>query len=156
MGPQRRTAQKEFAHNESLQTLDAIVAGAVEAAPLATPPAAPAMGACYIVAESATDAWVGKSQFVASWTSGGWRFIQPVEGMVLYERTSGTWMVHRGGAWETGMIRGASLLIDGQKVVGPRDGAIESPSGGTVVDGEARAAIDALLGALRRHGLIET
>ena len=54
------------------------------------------------------------------------------------------------------MIRGASLLIDGQQVVGPKDSAIESPSGGTVVDSEARAAIDALLGTLRRHGLIAT
>ena len=142
--------------NETLQTLDAIVAGAIEEAPLATPPATPAIGACYIVAESATDAWAGKSQLVATWTSGGWRFIQPVEGMALYERTSGTWTVYRSGGWETGMIRGASLLIDGQQVVGPKDSAIESPSGGTVVDSEARAAIDALLGTLRRHGLIAT
>lgn len=83
-------------------------------------------------------------------------FARSVEGMALYERTSGTWTVYRSGGWETGMIRGASLLIDGQQVVGPRDSAIESPSGGTIVDSEARAAIDALLGTLRRHGLIAT
>jgi len=149
-------AQKEFTHNESLQTLDAMVAVAVEQPPLATPPASPAIGACYIVADAATDAWAGKSQCVAAWTSGGWRFIDPLEGMLLYERTSATWAAYRSGAWELGMVRGAALLIGGVQVVGPRDIAIDSPTGGTVVDTEARTAIDALLGTLRRHGLIES
>jgi hypothetical protein len=43
-------AQKEFTHNESLQTLDILVAGAVEEPPLSTPPTSPSVGACYIVA----------------------------------------------------------------------------------------------------------
>jgi Protein of unknown function (DUF2793) len=93
---------------------------------------------------------------VAAWTSGGWRFIAPVEGMGLYERTSGTWSVFRSGAWESGMVRGTSLLIDGQQVVGARAAAIESPAGGAIVDAEARASIDAILAALREHGLIAT
>ena len=32
-------AQKEFTHNEALQTLDVLVAGAIEEPPRATPPA---------------------------------------------------------------------------------------------------------------------
>jgi hypothetical protein len=91
---------------------------------------------------------------VAAWTAGGWRFIAPVEGMMLYERTSGTWAVFRSGAWELGNLRGAALLIDGQQVVGPRAASIASPSGGTVVDVEGRAAVDAILDTLRQHGLI--
>jgi hypothetical protein len=149
-------AQKEFTHNESLQTLDILVAGAVEQQPLATPPASPALGACYIVDAGATDAWTGKSQFVAAWTTGGWRFVPPIEGMLLYEGTSGTWAAFRNGAWELGMLRGAALLIDGQQVVGPRAAPIQSAAGGTVVDSESRAAIDAILSALRQHGLIES
>lgn len=147
-------AQKEFTHNESLQTLDMIVAGAIEQPPLATPPASPVLGACYIVAANATDAWAGKSQYVAAWTSGGWRFVAPVEGMSLYERTSSTWAVYRDSGWEVGLSRAASLLIGGQQVVGRRVAAIASPSGGSVVDSEARAAIGAILDALRQHGLI--
>ena len=149
-------AQKEFTHNESLQTLDALVSGAVEEPPLTAPPASPALGACYLVGSGATGAWAGQDQSVAAWTSGGWRFIPALEGMLLYERTSGTWAVFRSGAWELGMVRAAALLIDGQQVVGPRAPAIESPASGTVIDTEGRAAIDAILGTLRQHGLIQT
>jgi hypothetical protein len=148
-------AQKEFTHNESLQTLDALVGGAVEEPPRATPPGSPSLGACYIVAAGATDAWAGKSQCVAAWTSGGWRFVPPVEGLCLYERSSGASIAYRNSAWETGILRGASLVIDGQQVAGPRGAPIASPSGGTIIDNESRAAISAMLDALRQHGLID-
>lgn len=76
--------------------------------------------------------------------------------MIFYDRSSSASTRFRGGAWETGIIRGASVLIDGQQVVGQRAAAIDSPTGGTVVDSEARATIDALLDTLRGHGLIES
>jgi hypothetical protein len=147
-------AQKEFTHNEALQTLDVLVAGAIEEPPVSTPPASPALGACYIVGAGATDVWTGKFQCVAAWTSGGWRFISPFEGMSLFERTSGTWAVFRNALWEIGMVRGDAVLIDGQQVIGQREPAIGSPTGGTVIDVEGREAIDAILDALRQHGLI--
>jgi hypothetical protein len=40
--------------------------------------------------------------------------------------------------------------------VRPRADAIPSPSGGTTIDGEARAAIDQILATMRQHGLIDT
>ena len=83
-------------------------------------------------------------------------FARSVEGMSLYERGSGTWAVYRSGDWEVGNLRGAALLIGGVQVVGSRAAAIASPSGGATVDSEARATLDAILGALRGHGLIET
>jgi hypothetical protein len=147
-------AQKEFTVNETLQTLDTLVGGAVEEPPRSAPPSTPPLGACYIVADGATDAWIGKSQCVAAWTSGGWRFIAPVDGMTLYERTGGTFATFRDGGWETGILRGTSVVIDGQQVVGARGAAIESPSGGGVVDAEARIAIGSILDTLRQHGLI--
>ncbi|HEY8435249.1 MAG TPA: DUF2793 domain-containing protein [Sphingomicrobium sp.] len=137
-----------------MQTLDMLVAGAVEGPPLATPPVSPQLGSCYIVAAGATDAWTGKDQCLAAWTSGGWRFAAPIEGLSVYERISGTFAVYRGGSWEVGMVRGQSLVIDGDQVVGPRAAAIESPAGGTIIDVEGRTAIDAILGTLRQHGLI--
>ena len=149
-------AQKEFVHNESLQTLDMLVSGAVEGAAQATPPSLPALGACYIVAEGAADAWAGRAGCVAGWTSGGWRFLSPRDGMALYERTSSTWAAFRNGGWEIGKLRGSALFIDGQQVVGPRAAAIESPTGGSTVDVEARATIEVILTTLRQHGLIET
>jgi uncharacterized protein DUF2793 len=139
-----------------LQTLDVLVAGSVEEAPRSTPPSAPALGNCYIVADAATDHWAGKSRHVAAWTSGGWRYIPPVEGMTVHERTSGASAVFAGGAWEVGILRGASLAIGGQQVVGTRAAAIQSPTGGTVIDAEARATLDAILDMLRQHGLIDS
>jgi hypothetical protein len=131
------------------------VAGSVEGPPLATPPESPVLGSCHVVAADATDSWAGKSQCVAAWTSGGWRFISPVDGMILYERSSGIWIAFRNGAWETGIVRGELLVIGGQQVVGPRAAAIAGPSGGSVVDAEARASVDAILDILREHGLID-
>ena len=148
-------AQKEFTVNEAFQTLDLVAVGAVEEPPLATPPVSPALGACYIVAEDATDAWAGKSQCVAGWTSGGWRFVAPVEGFSVFVRATGTYAIFRGGVWEIGQVRGAALVIGDEQVVGSRAAAIASPTGGATIDSEARAAIEAILGALRAHGLIE-
>jgi hypothetical protein len=149
-------AQKEFAHNEALQILDLLVAGAVEEPPGTTPPASPTLGACYIVAPGATGEWAGKALCVAGWTSGGWRFISPAEGMYLYVRSTATAAAFRNGIWEVGQVRGAALIIGDEQVVGSRAGAIPSPTGGTTIDGEARASVDAILIALRQHGLIET
>jgi hypothetical protein len=41
-------------------------------------------------------------------------------------------------------------------VVGSQAAAIASPTGGTNVDVQARSTIDAILSALRQHGLIES
>jgi hypothetical protein len=54
------------------------------------------------------------------------------------------------------MVRADALLINDEQVIGPRAAAIASPSGGTVIDSEARSTIDAILGALRQHGLIDS
>ena len=81
-------------------------------------------------------------------------FARSVEGMTLYERSSGTPATFKNGAWEIGALCGSSLLIDGLQVVGARAAGIASPTGGSVVDVEARAALDAMLAILREHGLI--
>ena len=147
-------AQKEFTHNEALQILDVVAGGAVEGPPSATPPATPMLGACSIVGDGAAGAWAGKSRQLAAWTSGGWRPTAPTEGMSHYERTSGTFATFRNGSWDVGILHAQSIVIGGAQVVGARAGAIESPTGGTVVDTEGRAAIDAILDTLREHGLI--
>jgi hypothetical protein len=149
-------AQKEFYHNEALQVLDTLVSAAVEEAPRASPPASPVPGSCYLAAAEPGGAWAGKAQCIAVFTSGAWRFIAPVEGMSVHVRTTGVAATYRSGAWELGVLRGSSLLLDGQKVVGPRASGIASPAGGATVDAQARSAIDQILGAMRQHGLIAT
>lgn len=142
-------------HNEALQMLDMIVAGAVEEEPRATPPAAPAEGSCYRVGMSATGDWAGKDDNVASFSSGGWRYLAPLEGMILFVKSTSTCATYRAGAWEFGALRGSSVIIGGQQVVGARLAAIAAPTGGSTTDSEARTAIGQVLAALRAHGLIE-
>jgi hypothetical protein len=76
--------------------------------------------------------------------------------MTAFVRSSSVWAIFRSGAWELGMVRGSSLFIGGQQVVGSRTGAIAATSGGSTIDVEARTVIAQILVALRQHGLIET
>src|SRR5574338_891430 len=138
-------AQKELFHNEALHKLDMLVAAAVAEPPRASPPTSPVAGDCYILAGDPTGAWQGHPYCVASYTSGGWRFVEPVEGMAIYVRSEDGWAIFRGGSWEIGRLSGASLVVEGKQVVGARMPAIESPAGGTIVDGEARQAIELIL-----------
>jgi hypothetical protein len=149
-------AQKEFFHNEALQTLDLLVAAAVEEGPRSVPPASPSAGACYIVGASPSGSWVGKNDCIACFTSGGWRFIPATQGMMAFVKSAEVWAVYRSGAWELGVVRGGSLVLDGNQVVGSRLAAIAAPSGGTIVDAESRTAINQVLAALRQHGLIDS
>jgi len=148
-------AQKELFHNEALLLLDSAVAAAVLEPPRATPPSSPVVGACYLVAAAPTGAWAGRQQYVAAYGEAGWRFIAPIEGMVAYVVSDSVSPTYRAGAWELGSIRGSSLIIGGQQVVGTRRAAIASPAGGATVDSQARSAIDQILSAIRQHGLIE-
>jgi len=148
-------AQKEVFHNEALALIDAALHAAVEEAPLAVPPGAPAEGACWLVAAGATGAWAGRDGSLAAWTSGGWRFVAPQPGMCVWDKAAGFPRRWTGAAWTAGEVAAASLVIGGEQVVGARQPGVPSPSGGTIIDAEARAAIDAITVALRSHGLID-
>jgi hypothetical protein len=114
------------------------------------------VGSCYIVAASPSGAWSGQAHKLAAFTSGGWRFVAPFEGLAAIIRSSGSTAVYRNGAWEIGKLRGTEVVIDGVAVVGARKTAIAEPAGGATADLEARTAIGAILAAMRGHGLIES
>ncbi len=114
------------------------------------------IGVCYIVATSPTGAWAGKALNLAAFTAGGWRFVAPIEGITAFVRSTSVWATFRSGAWELGILRGANVTIGGQQVVGARATAIAAPSGGGVIDTEARSAVAQILTMLRQHGLIAT
>ena len=147
-------AQKEFFHNEALERISMLLCPVVEAGPQAAPPPNPAIGACYLIATGGTGAWAGRDGAVACFTAGGWRFVMPIEGLSLLERSSGETFQWRSGAWEAGIARARELQIGGHVVVRGRQPAIADPAGGSVIDGECRAAVAAILDALRAHGLI--
>lgn len=148
-------AQKELFHNEALAIADAALHAAVEQEPLADPPLAPSPGQAWIVAAGATGAWAGKVGSLAAWTDAGWRFIAPVPGMRAWDKAAGLWVHWTGSAWTTGEVPASKVVVSGKKVVGERQPQVPSPSGGTVIDTEARAAIAALIVALRSHGLTD-
>ncbi|QGP78106.1 DUF2793 domain-containing protein [Sphingobium sp. CAP-1] len=148
-------AQKEIFHNEALTRIDALLHGRVESADEATPPGAPAPGQCWIVADGATGAWAGQSGAIACWSEGGWRFLAARAGARMDVADRGHALFHDGAEWRDGEIRGDGLYLDGARVVTVRQAAVSAPSGGTVIDMEARATIATILTALRAHGLIE-
>jgi hypothetical protein len=79
-----------------------------------------------------------------------------MQGMRVYVRSADQFATYRAFAWELGALRGSSLIVGGQQVVGSRAAPITSPAGGSTVDMEGRASIAAILTVLREHGLIAT
>jgi hypothetical protein len=135
--------QKDITHNEALMGLDALLYPVVEAMGELTPPAAPEPGQSWVVGSSATGAWQGRDGTLATWSVGGWRHHPPVDGMMVRLRSSG--QLHR--FWAGSFV--AELpLATGAVTIPP-------PTGGAVVDVEARAAIAAILGRLVALGLAD-
>ena len=149
-------AQKEMTHNEALALVDTAVQATVVAVAPSTVPTAPTPGQCWIVGSGATGAWAGHDGAIAAWTQGGWRFVAPFEGLTVWSLADAMSARRTATAWVTGSLTGHKLTIDGEQVVGARGGPISAPSGGTIVDAEARTAVAAILATLRSHGLITT
>lgn len=148
-------AQKELFHNEALVVVDALLHASVESGPLGVPPSAPLAGQSWIVAEGAGGEWSGHAGEIATWTEGGWRFAQGVGGMTVWQKSAGHWVFRTAAGWSSGELPATKLVIGGDQVVGARQPAVPSPSGGTTIDAEARLSLDAVLVALRTHGLID-
>lgn len=127
-------AGKEITHNEAIALIDALLHGAVET--MADDPSGldPEPGQCWIVGAGATGDWTDRARQIALWTDGGWRFIAPVAGCRVF-----------------GIDLQADYAFDGTDWAAAP--ALAAPSGGTVVDTEARAAIAALVAAMLQGGL---
>lgn len=126
-------AQKEVFHNEALARIDALMHAAVEGE-VSEPPAIALDGKSWLVGPAATGAWTGRESAIAMRQASQWLFAQPVAGMRVYDRASGQFAVFSSG-WQ-------------------KADHVEEPSGGLMVDSEARAAIGALLLALRASGFL--
>lgn len=120
-------AQKEFFVNEAFARIDALLHPVIEGE-ADTPPVAPQPGECWVVGDPASGGWAGHEEALVSWDGEQWSFCLPVEGMLLYDRSTGARLTFRGG-W--------------QRLAQP-----SPPVGGTVIDEEARAAIASLVDML--------
>lgn len=125
-------AQKEFYVNEAHALADALLHAACEGE-ATDPPASPANGETWLVASGATGDWSGEDGKLASRQAGTWLFATPRDGMRLFDNSTGQTMLFR-GAWQ-------------------RPSAPAAPSGGAVVDAEARAIIADLVTSLIDAGI---
>lgn len=125
-------AQKEFFINEALALIDALLQFAVNSS-IGDPPANPADGECYRVAGVGTGDWAGQEDKIAAYFAGGWHFVSPHDGMVIFDRTAGE------------MLRFKTAWVS----VSPP----ATPQGGAVIDAEARQALADLTEALRNIGI---
>ena len=129
-------AQKEDFVNEALVMLDGLVHCAVEDE-RSTPPSTPANGQAWLVGTSATGAWAGQDGKIAMRQLDQWLFAAVRDGMQVLNKTSGQRISRISGAWRA-------------------PAAPASPSGGSVIDTEARTALAALVSALRTSGVLPT
>lgn len=127
-------SQKEVTVNEAVVAIDALLHPAIEAV-VTSPPTAPANGQCWLVGTAATGVFAGQTDRIAAWSEGGWRFFVPREGMRAYDISSATYRVYAGGNW----------LVPATPT---------APTGGSVIDSQARAAISAILTSLRAARLL--
>jgi hypothetical protein len=125
-------SQKEFYVNEAHALTDALLHAACEGE-AGDPPATPAEGETWLVASGATGDWTGEDGKLASRQAGNWLFAAPNDGMRLFDRSTGQILLYRGG-WQ-------------------RPPAPSAPTGGTIIDTEARAAIADLVAALVDAGI---
>lgn len=130
-------ARKEQTHNEALVLIDALAHPAIEAVvsdpdTLAGPIAA---GAMWVIGSGAVGAWAGRSGQIAVASDNGWRFVTPVDPMTVWRKSSGSEYRFAAGNWTT-----APIIGDAES--------------GTVIDIQARVAINALFAYLRARGII--
>lgn len=123
-------SQKEVTVNEAITILDAAVGGGVIDKDLATPPGSPTAGDRYIVAATATGAWLGKEKSIAYYYNGGWRFITPGEGLMTWVNDENLLYVFDGTNWTASVAGGLTanqLGINGATADSSNRLAVRSP-----------------------------
>ncbi len=125
-------AQKEAWVNEAFARIDGLLHCSVEGE-RADPPPSPANGEAWVIATGATGAWAGKDAMIAARQADNWLYIEGKDGMRLYDKSTGQERLFA-TTWVTPVI--------------PME-----PTGGSVVDVEARAVLAELILALRVSGV---
>jgi hypothetical protein len=127
-------AHKELFHNEALARIDFLLHPTVQAIESDPTGILPTAGQSWLVGPAAIDDWQGHDDQIAGWTGNGWLFIEPLALMRVYIKSIDSFAIFR-GSWQ---------LTD----------AVTSPSAGSVVDVEARSAIDSILAVLEMQGIL--
>ncbi|UAB78312.1 DUF2793 domain-containing protein [Erythrobacter sp. SCSIO 43205] len=102
---------------------------------LATPPSEPIEGSRYRILDNATDEWQGRDGAIAIHVGGAWEYIAAQEGMSVFDTSARTTYFFT-DTWTAAVTPAA-------------------PSGGSVIDVEARAVLASLIEALETAGIFE-
>lgn len=146
-------AQKEITHNEALLAVDRLLHPIVLSRSLSVPPAAPAPGDAYVVAQGASGSWTGHAAHLACHDGFGWIFTIPVRGCLVLVADENCFSVFNEG-WSTDGWPADGLRISGRRVLGATPVAIPTPDAGINIDIESRVAISQLIAALRDQGIV--
>lgn len=92
-------SQKHVTHNDALLIIDAAVHLGVLDSTRASPPASPAEGDRHIVAAGATGGWLGRDKAVATYSDGGWLFLDPRVGWRAWSVDDDALLIFDGAAW---------------------------------------------------------
>lgn len=126
-------AQKEVTVNEAVLACDFLIDGTIEGVVVA-PPASPTVGSMWLIGANPTGIFSGKSDHLAGWSEGGWRYFAPRDGMRVFDRAlCASRLYHR--TWLVAAVPTA-------------------PAGGSTIDVEARAALSSLCDALKFAGIL--
>lgn len=126
-------SQKEFFVNEAHARADMLLHPAV-LGEASVPPSAPGEGDCWLVGPVATGAWSGHEGDLACQQAGNWLFAAPRNGMTVHDAAAGQ----------------TRRYADGWQVAAP----VAEPSGGLIVDSQARTAVAGLVAALIAGGIL--
>ncbi len=92
-------AQKHVTHNAALERLDALTQLAVTSFDAQSPPASPAEGQVFALADAPEGAWAGQGGTLAVFSRGGWVFIPPGPGWRAWDLADGVLRVYSAGTW---------------------------------------------------------
>lgn len=126
-------AQKEFTVNAAFALIDALLHCIIEGESN-EPPASPIEGQCWIVGTQPSGDWADQAGQIACRQAGNWLFASPAEGMVAFVRSTNR-IARFIGSWVSADV-------------------VAAPTGGSVVDIEARSAIGQIIAALEAGGLV--
>ena len=125
--------QKEVTVNESILAMDFLIDSAIQGV-VSSPPQSPAAGSMWLVGITPSGNFAGKTDNLAGWSDGGWRFFAPKDGMRVFDLSLSAFRLYRQG-WTIAV-------------------APASPNGGSAIDVQVRLALASLTDALKAAGIL--
>ncbi|MFY8151729.1 MAG: DUF2793 domain-containing protein, partial [Hyphomicrobiales bacterium] len=119
-------AQKHVTLNEALRRLDVLVQITVLDRDLATPPATPANGSCYLVPSGATGVFAGHEGAVAAFQDGAWTFMPAGVGWLVFVADENRFLVVEGPSLRRAFQPTETAIPSGEELLRRKDEALRA------------------------------